>query len=185
MHQRVWLAAAVLMVAAAPTNSAADEAAGESKRVRIEGFHACCGDCLLALTEAVKRVDGVIQLSASRKTRVCEFVVRDESTVRRALDAVRHAGFSGRVQVDGIKVAAAAKPYSEELVADRIRFAGVHLCCRSCATAVARAYAGQEQVTAVDCDVEKGTVTLIGTAMRLAQMHETLHAAGFAGRIVR
>lgn len=153
--------------------------------VQLESLHLCCGKCSDALTEALASVEGINDIDIDRKKGTARFVSPNTDKTEAALAAMAAAGFFGTARQADKEVDIPAEEIDADLKADRIVFTGVHLCCGGCARGVAKGFADQKDVVAVDCDTDAGTVTLTGKDLPVAEMRDTLNKAGFHGKLVR
>ncbi len=159
--------------------------ADDFQRVELVGLHLCCATCVSAVRTALVDVPGVSDVQVKLASGRASFRFVEQGDLEAALDAVRLAGFYGEAQRLGETIDWPIEKLSPEACEDRLVFRGVHLCCKGCATAVAKALAEIEEIESVDCDLERGTVTLAGDEIPVALTRGRLLAAGFYGRVER
>lgn len=159
--------------------------AADRTPVQVERIHLCCGKCSKNLSEALGSVEGIEQIEVDRKTGSARFISPSDEKTAAALGAMEQAGFFGTATQGDKKLTVPSEKIDADLKADRIVFSGVHLCCGGCAKGVVKGYVDSQDVVAVDCNIEEGTVTLTGKELSVADMRDALHKAGFGGKLVR
>lgn len=152
--------------------------------IELTGVHLCCNRCVTDLRAALADVKGIDKLDVNRREGRASFVAQDDEAIEQALEALAAAGYYGTAKRGDEPIEFAKQEIEEGAAADRVVLEGVHLCCGGCAKAVVQAYAGADDVVAVDCDLEDGIVTLTGKKLAVTKMIELLHEAGFHGRWV-
>lgn len=88
------LVTCVLLGACGPSNGpvhAASAATKTSLRYGVEGMH--CDGCVQAITDKVRRVDGVIECSVNLQAKQADVVVRDRSLAPAVQQAIEKLGY--------------------------------------------------------------------------------------------
>ena len=155
-------------------------AAGE---VKVKAVHLCCGGCVSAVTEALENVPGVSGGAASQDDGTVTVQATDAKAATAGLKAIAGAGFFGNATYGGKKLPVPVAKIDPKQVADSVTFTGVHLCCDTCVTASSEALKKVKGVSDVDGDQKNGSLTIKGKQMKMAELVDALHGAGFHGNV--
>ena len=169
-----------LFLAAAAAVALAGLGAGPALagKVEIKQAHVCCGQCEKGATAVLAKVDGVSDAAADKTSKTITFTTKDDKTTAAALKALADAGFYGAATDDGkeVKIDVAAPKKGDK--ADEVTVKDIHLCCPRCKATV--------QMLFKDATVDfpdKNQAKITGKALDKAEVLETLHKAGFNGKI--
>ena len=108
-------------------------AARAETKVELKGVHLCCGACVKAVGETLKKIDGV-KGACDQKGKKVTITAKDDETAQKALDALAEAGFHGDTGNTAVAIkedsgASAGKVKS-------LSVSGVHNCCPQCCKAI-------------------------------------------------
>jgi periplasmic mercuric ion binding protein len=150
----------------------------QAGKVELKDVHLCCQRCVNDAKAVLGKVDGVTDVNCDRMTKTIAFATKDAATSTAALKALCDAGFYGAASEDGkaVKLDVATPKAGEK--ADEVSIKNVHLCCPACKAAVSKAL--------TDMKVEfsgKSDVKVTGKDIDKSKLLETLHKAGFNGKI--
>lgn len=151
--------------------------------VTLKDVHLCCGSCVDAVNDALKGVDGVTNVASDQNTKSVAFKVSSDDAAKKAIEALAENGFFGAAKhgkKDLVFPDAGAK---KDTKAAKIKFSGVHLCCRSCVKSAHSALKDVKGVSSIDIDREAGTVTVSGTDILQTNAVAALNKGGFYGKI--
>ena len=151
--------------------------------VQIKGIHLCCGSCVDAVTEALKDIDGVTKVACDQNTRVASFKASNDEVAGKGIKALSEAGFFGTVKQGKKDLAFPDAGPKKDAKSAKIKFSGVHLCCRSCVKDAHTALKDVKGVSSIDVDREAGTVTLNGSDIIHTDALAALNKGGFYGKI--
>ena len=146
--------------------------------VEVSGVHLCCGKCVQVASQAVGKVDGVTDVKGDRATKSLKFTAKDESATKAAKAALTEAGFFGTFKVDGKDLPADAAGEKKTDKVAEVTVKGAHICCGSCKASATKLFSGSK--------VEfpgTNTIKVTGTDLNAADVIETLHKAGFGGKV--
>jgi periplasmic mercuric ion binding protein len=172
MMLKATLACFVFPLALGAAVSAADVS------VQLNDVHLCCGSCVRGVDKAVATIDGATAV-ADKEAGTVVLTAADKPTLQKAVNALVAAGYFGVSNDPAIKVDAG--PAVEAAAVKSLNVSGVHLCCKTCVTAVNRALKkvpGVEGTTAV-----KGAPSFEVTGeFSPKAVIEALHEEGLSGK---
>jgi periplasmic mercuric ion binding protein len=151
--------------------------------VTVKGVHLCCGSCVDAVNDALDGIDGVSGIACDQNTKVATFKAANDEAAEKGIKALAEAGFFGAAKngkKDLLFPDAGAK---KDVKSAKVKFAGVHLCCRSCVKDAHTALKDVKGVSSIDVDREAGTVTLSGTDIVQTEALAALNKGGFYGKV--
>jgi copper chaperone CopZ len=98
-------------------------------KVELKGTHLCCGQCVAAVGNILKGIDGVSG-KCDQKARTVTITAKDDATAQKALDALAAGGFHGTTDNDKLK----QKDDSgvEKGKVKTLTLTGIHDCCGQC-----------------------------------------------------
>jgi NMD protein affecting ribosome stability and mRNA decay len=172
LMKRIFIAAVAVAAGLAASASSV-----RADSVEVSGVHLCCGACVQAAAKAVK-VDGVTDAKADRTTKKVTFTAKDEKATQAAKAALIEAGFYGTFKVDGKDLAEETVSGKKGEKAAEVTVKNAHICCNACKNAAKGLFK--------DSTVEfpaKNTIKVTGTDLDAAAIIETLHKAGFGGKV--
>jgi len=136
-----------LISALTVSTAAADE-------IKVTGVHNCCTKCCKAIGEALKKVEGVSEITVQPKETEFTFQASDNKVTRKALGALARAGIHGKV--NGGKVEFPNRSGVKAGKTTRLALVGIHNCCAGCCKAAKEAIA---KVEGVEADTLKPNAT--------------------------
>ena len=151
--------------------------------VQVEGIHLCCGSCVDAVTDALKDIDGVTSVACDQNTKVASFKASNDEAAEEGIKALSEAGFFGTAKQGKKDLAFPDAGAKKDVKSAKIKFSGVHLCCRSCVKDAHTALKDVKGVSSIDVDREAGTVTLNGSDIVHTAALNALNKGGFYGKI--
>ena len=153
--------------------------------VQVEGVHLCCGSCVDAVTDALQDIDGLTNVACDQNTKVASFKASNDEATEKGLKALSEAGFFGTAKQGKKDLAFPNAAAKEDVKSAKIKFSGVHLCCRSCVKDAHRALRDVKGVSSIDVDREAGTVTLSGSDIVNTAALAALNKGGFYGKFAQ
>jgi hypothetical protein len=149
--------------------------------VEVKGIHLCCNNCVKQAGGILSKVEGVSDAKCDRDSKTVTFSAKDSKSAAAGVKALMDGGFFGTATEDGkdIKVAAAAPKSGEK--ANEVTVTQVHVCCKSCQTAIAGLFKGAE-VEYSGVGPQKA-VKVTGKDLDKAEVLATLRKAGFNGTV--
>src|SRR5262245_56061481 len=108
-------------------------AAPAETKVELKGTHLCCGQCVKAVGEILKKVDGVTG-TCDQEAKTVTITAKDAAAAQKALDALAAGGFHGTTDSKDLKIkddSGATKGKVKTLT-----LVGIHNCCNSCNRAI-------------------------------------------------
>jgi len=158
----------------------------QAEEVQVRGVHLCCGGCVNAVEEALESVKGLGKYSVDRGSGVVTFEAASPEIRTKGLAALAEAGFAGSLQIDGKDAKFPMPEIDPSLMAQKVVFEGVHLCCTACTKGVARALEKNEDIGVVKCDQVRGTVEVEsrgGAELRVSDLQTAMFRAGYFSRL--
>lgn len=167
VFRRFALVAAVLMLASA--------GAWAETKVELKGTHLCCGQCVRAVGDILKGVEGVTG-KCDQKAGTVTITAKDDAAAQKAVDALAAGGFHGQTDNDKIKV----KDDSgvEKGKVKSLTLTGIHNCCGQCNTAIKNTLKKVDGVKGDTAKSKSDTVEVTGDFDAEAVV-KALNAAGF------
>ncbi len=144
-------------------------------KVELKGTHLCCGQCVRAVGDILKKVDGVSG-KCDQKASTVTITATDDATAQKALDALAAGGFHGTTDNKDLKVkedSGVAKGKVKTLTLE-----GVHNCCGSCNTAINAAVKKVTGVTGNTAKARSDTFDVTGE-FDAEELVTALNAAGY------
>jgi copper chaperone CopZ len=165
--RRFALVAAVLMLVS--TGARAET------KVELKGTHLCCGQCVRAVGDILKGVEGVTG-KCDQKAGTVTITAKDDAAAQKAIDALAAGGFHGQTDNDKIKV----KDDSgvEKGKVKTLTLTGIHNCCGQCNTAIKNTLKKVDGVKADTAKSKSDTLEVTGDFDAEAVV-KALNAAGF------
>jgi copper chaperone CopZ len=111
-------------------------ATGADTKVELKGTHLCCGQCVTAVGNIIKKVDGA-SATCDQKTGTVAITAKDDATAQKALDALAAGGFHGTTGNKDLTIkddSGVSKGKVKTLTLE-----GVHNCCGQCNKAIVAA----------------------------------------------
>ncbi len=147
--------------------------------VKLTNVHLCCDSCVHGVERAISPVSGAVAESDKDSDTVV-LTAPDKATVQKAVNALVAAGYFGASSDPAIKVVAATGATDAKV--QGVEVAGVHLCCKSCVTAVNKALSQVPGVTGTTAAKDAETFQVKGDFNQKA-VFDALFEAGLAGKV--
>ena len=157
--------------------------AAEAGTVTVKGAHICCGSCVNGAKKALKDVDGVSSAAAERSGGTISFEAKDSKAAEAGIKALAKAGYFGKAAHGDKTLKFPKSGAKKDAKADTVTLTGVHLCCRACVNAAAKAAEDVKGVTKVDVDKTEKTVKLTGKDIDVNKAVAALNGTGFFAKI--
>ncbi len=152
----------------------------------MTGLHNCCGSCAKGITKAGTSVGEGVTIDLPEKSSTATITSKKKGDAMKAAEAIIAAGYYGKIEGDESaskkttsKPATASKP---EAKLTKATVSGVHLCCKKCETAAAKAVKTVPGITKSDI-VAKATSFTVEGEFTKSELTAALNDAGFAGDI--
>jgi mercuric ion binding protein len=150
-------------------------AARAETKVEIKNVHLCCGQCVKAVGEILKGVDGV-KGACDQKGRKVTITAKDDETAQKAVDALAAGGFHGDTGNKDIAV-----KDDSGVTAGKVKsltLTGVHNCCGQCNGIIKKALKGVDGVKADTAKAKEDSFEVTGD-FDAAEVVKAMNAAGF------
>jgi periplasmic mercuric ion binding protein len=150
-------------------------AARAKTKVELKGIHLCCGKCVQALEDILKKVDGVTGV-CDQKSGTVTLTAKDDATAQKALDAMAAGGFHGTTDSKDLKIkddSGAPKGKVKTLTLE-----GVHNCCGKCNTGITGAVGKVSGVTGNTAKAKTDTFEVTGE-FDAEELIKALNASGY------
>jgi mercuric ion binding protein len=147
--------------------------------VQLKGTHLCCGQCVKAVGDILKKVDGVTG-KCDQKAGTVAITAKDEATAQKALDALAAGGFHGTTDSKELKIkddSGVTKGKVQSLTLE-----GVHNCCGQCNRAIVAALGKVEGVKGNTAKVKAESFEVTGDFDAEAVV-KALNAAGYHAKV--
>jgi copper chaperone CopZ len=148
---------------------------GADTKVELKNTHLCCGQCVKAVDEILKKIDGVTG-KCDQKAGTVTITAKDDATAQKALDALAAGGFHGTTDSKDLKIkddSGVAKGKVKTLTLE-----GVHNCCGQCNKAIVAAVGKVAGVTGNTAKVKSDTFEVTGE-FDAEELVKALNAAGY------
>jgi mercuric ion binding protein len=154
---------------------ASGSAFGADTKVELKGTHLCCGQCVRAVDDILKKIDGVTG-KCDQKAGTVSITAKDDATAQKALDALSAAGFHGTTDNKDLKIkddSGVSKGKVKSLTVE-----GVHNCCNQCNKAINAALGKVAGVTGNTAKAKSDTFDVTGD-FDAEELIKALNAAGY------
>src|SRR5258708_30761663 len=111
-------------------------AARAETTVELKGTHLCCGQCVKAVGDTLKGVEGVTG-KCDAKAKTVTITAKDDATAQKAIDALAAAGFHGDTGSKTVTVKEDSGVKAGKVKS--LTLTGIHNCCGQCNTAIKNA----------------------------------------------
>ncbi len=151
------------------------QAYGADTKVEVKGTHLCCGQCVKAVGEIIKTVDGATA-KCDQKTGTVSITAKDDATAQKALDALAAGGFHGTTDSKTLSIkddSGASKGKVKTLTLE-----GVHNCCGACNKAIVAAVGKVAGTTGNTAKAKNDSFDVTGD-FDAAELVKALNAAGY------
>ncbi len=154
-------------------------AARAETKIELKGTHLCCGACVKAVGDILKKVDDV-KGKCDAKAGTVTITAKDDAAAQKAIDALAAGGFHGDTGSKTITIkddsgVKAGKVKSLELT-------GVHNCCGACNSAIKKALKTVDGVKGDTAKARTDTLEVTGDFDAEAVV-KALNAAGFHTKV--
>jgi mercuric ion binding protein len=144
-------------------------------KVELKGTHLCCPQCVKAVDDILKKVEGATG-KCDAKAGTVTLTAKDDATAQKALDALAAGGFHGTTDSATLKVkddSGAAKGKVKTLSLE-----GVHNCCGACNKAIVAAVGKVAGATGNTAKASSDTFDVTGE-FDAEELVKALNAAGY------
>jgi copper chaperone CopZ len=144
-------------------------------KVELKGTHLCCPQCVRAVGDTLKKVEGVTG-TCDQKAGTITITAKDAAAAQKALDALAAAGFHGTTDNADLKIkddSGAAKGKVKSLTLE-----GVHNCCGACNKSIVAAVGKVTGVTGNTAKAKSNTFDVTGD-FDAAELVKALNDAGY------
>jgi len=148
---------------------------------KISDVHLCCQNCVKGVEKAVAGIKGITVVS-DKDAETVILTGSDKAAVQKAADALVAAGYFGKSNDAGIKMAANTGAKGKKV--QTLKVEGVHLCCGKCVSTVDKALksvAGVKEHTAKK-NAESFEVT---GDFDDKEVFDALQSAGLTGKVAK
>ena len=145
-------------------------------KVEIKQVHMCCAGCAEEVEGILKKVDGLTNVSVTKKSRTATFSAPDATTAQKAIDALAQDGFHGQVSDKSIAFKNDSGVKNEKVTS--LTVTGFHNTCPGCVKSFRVALKKVDGVTSDDCKPKVTTCTIKGN-FDAASLIEELNKEGF------
>ena len=155
--------------------TASGGAFGADTKVELKDTHLCCGQCVRAVGEILKKVDGATG-KCDQKAGTITVTAKDAATAQKALDALAAGGFHGTTDNKDLKMkddSGVAKGRVKALTLE-----GIHNCCGACNKAIVAAVGKVPGVTGNTAKPRSDTFEVTGE-FDAEDLVKALNAAGY------
>jgi copper chaperone CopZ len=146
--------------------------------VTLTDVHLCCTSCVKGVDKAVATVSGATA-TCDRDAETVAITAADRPTAQKAVDALVAAGYFGVSKDPAIKVNAATGATDAKV--SSLTVTGVHLCCKSCVTAVDDAVAKVPGVKGTTAKKDATSFEVTGD-FKPTEVFKALQDAGLTGK---
>jgi len=150
-------------------------ASAADTKVELKGTHLCCGQCVTAVGNIVKKVEGA-SAKCDQKTGTVSITAKDDATAQSVLDAPAAGGFHGTTDSKDLKIkddSGVSKGKVKTLTLE-----GVHNCCGACNKAIVAAV-GKVAGTAGNTAKAKNDTFDVTGDFDAEELVKALNAAGY------
>jgi copper chaperone CopZ len=144
-------------------------------KVELKGTHLCCGQCVKAAGDILKKIDGCTG-TCDQKAGTITITAKDDETAQKALDALAAGGFHGTTDSKTLTIkddSGVAKGKVKSL-----KLEGVHNCCGRCTEAITGAVKKVEGVTGNTAKAKTDSFEVTGD-FDAEELVKALNAAGY------
>jgi copper chaperone CopZ len=149
--------------------------AADEVKVELKGTHLCCGQCVRAVGDILKKVDGVTG-KCDQKAGTVTITAKDEAAAKKALAALAEGGFHG--DTGNKDLAIKDDSGVEKGKVEKLTLTGVHDCCGQCNGKIKDALKKVDGVKADTAKAKMDTFEITGN-FDAAEVVKALNAAGF------
>lgn len=147
------------LLAASVLALATGRAAAADVKVELKGTHLCCAQCVRAVNDILKKVDGVTG-ACDQKAGTVAITAKDEAAAQKAIDALVDGGFHGTTDSKTVTVKAEESPVKGTVKS--LTLEGVHNCCGACNRAIVAAVGKVDGATGNTAKVRSSTFDVTG-----------------------
>jgi mercuric ion binding protein len=145
-------------------------------KVEVKGTHLCCGQCVTAVGEILKKVDGVIKGECDKDAGTITITAKDDAAAKKAIEALAAGGFHG--DTGNKEIAFKDDSGASKGKVKSVTITGVHNCCGMCNGKIKAAVKKVEGVKDDTCKAKTDTFEVTGD-FDVAELVKALNDAGF------
>jgi periplasmic mercuric ion binding protein len=172
---RPLFAIGVVLLFAGQYFAAADDAA----KVKVDGVHLCCGQCVKSVQEVLKK-EKVDKVACDQKGKIVTFEAMP-ADAEKAIKALYDAGFAGKATIGDKAFEVKAK--APDVKGDEIIVKNVHVCCGQCVKGVTALFPKDQKITVAPGKGPLKDMTVSGKDLTAETVLKTLNDGGFNGVI--
>ena len=154
---------------------ACGQATAAETKVEVKGTHLCCPQCVKAVENILKAVDGVTG-KCDQKAGTVSLTATDAATAQKALDALAAGGFHGTTDSKDLKIKDDSGVVKGKVKS--LSLEGVHNCCGACNKAIVAAVGKVAGVTGNTAKAKSDTFEVTGE-FDAEEVVKALNAAGY------
>jgi copper chaperone CopZ len=144
-------------------------------KLEVKGTHLCCGQCVKAVGEILKKVDGVTAM-CDQKAGTITITAKDNEAAQKALDALAAGGFHGDTGNKDLKFKDDSGVSAGKV--KTLTVTGVHNCCGNCNKSITATVGKVAGVTGNTSKAKSDSFEVTGD-FDAADLIKALNAAGF------
>jgi periplasmic mercuric ion binding protein len=144
-------------------------------KVELKGTHLCCGQCVKAVGDILKGIDGVSG-KCDQAGKTVTITAKDDETAQKAIDALAAGGFTGTTDNDKIKVKDDSGVTKGKV--KTLTLTGIHNCCGQCNGIIKKTLKTVDGVKG-DTAKAKGDTFEVTGDFEAEDVVKALNAAGF------
>lgn len=148
-------------------------------KVELKGTHLCCPQCVKAVGEILKGVDGVTG-KCDQKAGTVAITAKDDATAQKAIDALAAGGFHGKTDSETIKVKDDSGVKAGKV--KTLTVTDIHNCCGMCNTKIKATLKKVDGVTGDTVKAKMASFDVTGDFDAEAVI-KALNAAGFHAKV--
>ena len=150
-------------------------AARAETKVELKGTHLCCPQCVKAVGDILKGIEGVSG-KCDQAAKTVTITAKDDAAAQKAIDALAAGGFHGTTDNDKIKVkddSGVKKGKVKELT-----LTGIHNCCGQCNGIIKKTLKSVDGVKGDNAKAKSDSIEITGD-FEAEDVIKALNAAGF------
>ena len=151
------------------------QAIAAETKVELKGTHLCCPQCVRAVDDILKKVDGATGKSDQKKGSIT-ITAKDDATAQKALDALAAGGFHGTTDSKDLTIKEDSGV--EKGKVKTLTLEGVHDCCGACNKAIIAAVGQVAGVTGNTAKAKSDMFSVTGE-FDAEELVKALNAAGY------
>ena len=153
----------------------AGRAAAADTKVELKGTHLCCPQCVKAVGETLKKMDGVTG-TCNQKAGSVTIIAKDTASAQNALNALAEAGFHGTTDIADLAMKNDSGVPKGKVKS--LTLTNVHNCCSACNRQIAAAVSKVAGVTGHTAKAKSDTFEVTGD-FDAEELVKSLNKAGY------